>query len=86
MKYKIAVLGFLLFIIGFLLASKTYDFICGCSTPTPPEPNVPGSDLCYECLLSPRYGNMILLFQIMMIVSVFIVLYGFFSEFEYGKK
>jgi len=86
MKYKIAILGFLLFIIGFLLASKTYDFICGCSTPTPPEPNVPGSDLCYECLLSPRYGNMILLFQIMMIVSVFIVLYGFFSEFEYGKK
>ncbi|QLJ52948.1 MAG: hypothetical protein Sv326_0773 [Candidatus Fermentimicrarchaeum limneticum] len=86
MKYKIAILGFLLFIIGFLLASKTYDFTCGCSTPNPLEPNVPGSDPCYECLLSPRYRNMILLFQIMMIVSVFIVLYGFFSEFEYGKK
>ncbi|MEM3555284.1 MAG: hypothetical protein QXF56_00990 [Candidatus Micrarchaeia archaeon] len=81
MKYKIAIGGFILFVIGFLLASKAHDIICGCQTPTITE-----SDPCYPCITSPKYQNYLIVFQIIMIVSVFIVLYGFFSEFEYGKK
>jgi|GEM_PF-5115881 len=81
MKYKISVAGFLLFLLGFLLISKAHDFICGC-----PAPVLVETDPCYGCLTSPKYQNYIIVFQIIMIVSVFVVLYGFFSEFEYGKK
>lgn len=82
MKYRISVLGVLLFLVGFILASKAHDIICGCPTPPP----IPESDPCYTCITSPKYQNYIIVFQIIMIVSVFVVLYGFFSEFEYGKK
>jgi hypothetical protein len=85
MKYKIAIVGFVLFLLGFLLASKAYDFTCGCATPNPPVATLE-PDPCYQCLLSPKYQNTILLFQVIMIVSIFVVLYGFFSEFEYKAK
>jgi hypothetical protein len=82
MKYKIAIAGFILFLAGFILASRAYDFVCGCTT------SAPSNDLspCYQCLNSPKYQNDILIFQVIMIVSVFVVLYGFFSEFDYGSK
>jgi carbon starvation protein CstA len=85
MKYRIAIAGFLLFSLGFVLASRSYDFICGCAS-SKPMGNTLGSDLCYQCMLSPKYQNHMILFQIIMIVSIFVVLYGFFTEFEYGKK
>jgi hypothetical protein len=80
MKYKIAFAGFVVFLIGFLLASRAYDFICSCSNPHP----INELDPCYVCLSSPKYQNDMLIFQVIMIVSVFVVLYGFFTEFDYG--
>jgi len=86
MKYKIAIAGFLFFLLGFLLASKAYEFICSCPSPDPAKHGISEYDPCYQCMLSQKYQNMIIFFQLMMIVSIFIVLYGFFTEFEYGKK
>ncbi|NYZ76240.1 hypothetical protein H0N98_03245 [Candidatus Micrarchaeota archaeon] len=82
MKYKIAIAGFIFFLLGFVLESKAYDFICSCSTP----PHVNEFSPCYQCLSSPKYQNYILIFQVIMIVSVFVVLYGFFNEFDYGAN
>jgi hypothetical protein len=79
-KYKIAFAGLVIFLIGFLLASREYDFICGCTTPYP----IHELDPCYQCLNSSKYQNDMLIFQLTMIVSMFVVLYGFFSEFDYG--
>jgi ABC-type cobalt transport system substrate-binding protein len=83
MKYKIAVAGLLLFLFGFILASRAYDFICSCKAPTTPINEL---DPCYQCLFSSKYQNYLLLFQVIMTVSIFVVLYGFFSEFEYGTS
>ncbi len=83
MKYRIAIAGFLFFLIGFILASRAYDFVCNCTTSTPPiNENSP----CYQCMNSPKYQNDILLFQVIMIMSIFVVLYGFFIEFDYGAN
>jgi len=85
MKYQIAIVGLLLFTLGFALASKAYDLICSCRVP-PQTVFLGESDPCYQCIVSPNYQNAVLLFQIMMIMSIFMVLYGFFSEFDYGKS
>ena len=85
MKYQIAIVGLLLFTLGFVLASKAYDLVCGCRAPPQIMPLIE-TDPCYECTISSKYQNAVLFFQIMMIGSIFIVLYGFFSEFEYGKS
>jgi hypothetical protein len=82
MKYKIAIAGFLLFLVGFVLASRAYNFVCNCTTSNPINDLSP----CYQCMNSPKYQNNMLVFQVMMIVSVFIVLYGFFSEFDYESS
>ncbi len=83
MKYKIAIAGFLFFLFGFILASRAYDFVCGCTTSTPP---LSENNPCYQCMNSPKYQNDILIFQVIMIVSIFVVLYGFFIEFDYGAN
>jgi hypothetical protein len=82
MKYQVAIAGFILFLIGFILSSRAYDFVCGCTTPNPVNDPNP----CYQCMNSPKYQNDMLIFQLIMIVSIFVVLYGFFSEFDYGAN
>ncbi|MCX6775412.1 MAG: hypothetical protein NT130_00995 [Candidatus Micrarchaeota archaeon] len=85
MKYQIIIFGLLFSFVGFLLESKAYDFVCGCSALPSPQ-FVNEADPCYQCINSTKYQNSALFFQILMIVGVFIVLYGFFSDFEYQSK
>lgn len=86
MKYKIAILGFILFFLGFILSNRAYNLVCGCATPSPANGSVNASSYCYQCMNSTTYQNYTLFFQLIMIPSVFIVLYGFFSEFDYGAN
>lgn len=82
MKYNFVIAGVVIFLLGYLFASRAYDFICSCPNPNPINDLGP----CYQCMNSPTYQNYMLLFQAIMIVSVFIVLYGFFTEFEYKEE
>ena len=82
MKYQVAIAGFIFFLVGFILASRAYNLVCGCTVSNP----VNNSDPCYKCLNSLQYQNYTLIFQLIMIVSIFVVLYGFFSEFDYGTN
>lgn len=83
MKYRIAIIGFVFFLAGFILVSRAYDFICSCATAAMPINEL---SPCYQCLNSSKYQNYILIFQVIMIVSIFVVLYGFFNEFDYGEN
>jgi hypothetical protein len=86
MRYKIAIVGFILFFIGFILSNRAYNFVCGCATPNLINSSVNASSSCYQCMNSTVYQNDMLFFQLIMIPSVFVVLYGFFSEFDYGEN
>jgi hypothetical protein len=82
MKYKAALAGFILFFVGFILSNRAYNLFCGCTTPNPTS----NLNSCYKCMNSQTYQNYMVFFQLIMIVSVFVVLYGFFGEFDYGAK